>query len=111
MSRATRFASSSQASRATTRATRPASSASRADVGAGSEGALGAAEHDAADRGVVVEHAERVHELLHQLVGERVQLVGTVEEHDRGRLVALDEDEAHPASLRSTNARTALCAS
>ena len=63
-----------------------------ADVGSGGEGALVAAEHDRANLLVPVELLQRAHELVHQLVGERVQPVGTVEQDDRDRLVALDED-------------------
>ena len=66
-----------------------------ADVGAGGEGPLAAAEHDRAHRLVAVELRERLHELVHQLVGERVQRLGPVEQDDRDRAVALDLDQAH----------------
>ncbi len=39
--------------------------------------------------------ASVVHELVHQLVGERVQRLGPVEQDDRDRAVALDLDQAH----------------
>jgi hypothetical protein len=41
---------------------------------------------------VAIELLERVDELGHQLVRERVQLRGAVEEHDRDRLLALDQN-------------------
>ena len=66
-----------------------------ADVGAGGEGALAAAEHDRAHRLVAVELSERRDELVHQLVGERVQRLGPVEQDDRDCAVALDLDQAH----------------
>ncbi len=71
-----------------------------ADVGAGGEGTLGAAEHDRAHRPVSVELLERRHELVHQLVRERVQRVGPVEQDDGDRAVALDLDEAHLRSRK-----------
>ena len=76
-----------------------------ADVRAGGEGALGAAEDDAADLLVVVQRGESVHELAHDLVVERVQRLGPVEQDDRDRRLALDEDDAH--SPRSRNFSTA----
>src|SRR5205085_8060662 len=73
-----------------------------ADVGACREGALGAAEDDAPDRLVAVELAQLRDELVHQLVGERVQLLRPVQQADGDRLVALDEDEVgHRADLDS----------
>ena len=80
-----------------------------ADVGAGREHALAAAEHDAADGLVPVELVERRHDGFHQLAGERVQRLRTVHQHDTDRALALDDDEAH--FPRSRNARTAPCAS
>src|SRR5262249_6994293 len=60
-----------------------------ADVGAGRERTLGAAEHDAADRLVAVEALQLRHELVHQLVRQRVELLRPVQQHDGDRLVAL----------------------
>src|SRR5205807_3576777 len=57
------------------------------------------------DAVVPVQLLERRHELLHQLVGERVQLLRPVEEDDRDRAVAPDDH------LRFRNALTASCAS
>ena len=53
-----------------------------------------AGEDDAADRLVVVEVLERPDELAHQLVRERVQLLGPVEADDRDRLISLEEDRS-----------------
>ena len=44
---------------------------------------------------VAVELLERRDELVHQLVGERVQLLRPVEQDDRDGALALDLDEAH----------------
>src|SRR5205807_2172164 len=74
------------------------------DVGSRGEGPFRAAEDDAADAVVPVQLLERRHELLHQLVGERVQLLRPVEEDDRDRAVAPDDH------LRFRNAFTASCA-
>ena len=62
-------------------------------VGPRGEGALRAAEDDAAHGFVVVELLEHARELLHQLVRERIQRVRPVEEDDCDRLLALQEDE------------------
>jgi len=51
------------------------------------------AEDDAADGLVLVEVAQRRHELFHQLARQRVQLLRPVEQHDRDRRDALYEDE------------------
>ena len=48
---------------------------------------------DAADRLVAVELLEPRDQLLHQRLGERVQLLGPVERDDRDRVVALDENQ------------------
>ena len=61
-----------------------------ADVGAGGEHPLGAAEDDAADLRVGVELLKRRDDLRHQLGGERVQLLRPVEEDGRDRRLALD---------------------
>ena len=66
-----------------------------ADVRAGRERALRAAEHDRPHLRVAVELGERRDELVHQLVRERVQLLRPVEQHDRDLPVALDRDETH----------------
>ena len=60
-----------------------------ADVRAGGERALVAAEHDAADRLVGVELAQSGDELVHQLARQRVQLLRPVEQDDGDRVVAL----------------------
>src|SRR6266545_4502628 len=62
-----------------------------ADVRAGSERTLGAAEHDAADGVVTVESLQLGDELVHELARERVELLRPVEKDDRNRVVALDE--------------------
>ena len=77
-----------------------------ADIGAGGKRPLGAAEHDAADRVVAVEPLQLGDELGHQLVGQGVELLRPVQQHDRDRVVALYEDERI-----SRNAFTASCAS
>src|SRR4029077_10389312 len=66
-----------------------------ADVGAGREGSLAAAEDDRAHRLVAVELRERLHELVHQPVGEGVQRFGPLEQDDGNGAVALDLDQAH----------------
>jgi hypothetical protein len=68
-----------------------------ADVGTGREGALAAAEDDAPHRLVAVELRQAPTELVHQLVRERVQRLRPVEQHEGDRVVALDENERHPA--------------
>ena len=67
-------------------------------------------EDDAADRLVVVEVLERPDELAHQLVRERVQLLGPVEADDRDRLIALDRGR-RSLSLPSRNFLIASCGS
>jgi hypothetical protein len=76
-----------------------------ADVRPGREGALGAAEHDAANRVVAVQLGERLHERAHDLVVQRVQGLGPVEQDDPDRGLPLDEDDSH--SLPSRNLSTA----
>ena len=63
------------------------------DVRAGREGALGPGEHDAANAVVAVQLLEALDELLHQVVGERVELLRPVELNDGDGLVALDQNE------------------
>src|SRR5436190_7469985 len=63
-----------------------------ADVRAGRERPLAPAEHDRPDLVVLVEAAQRRHEVAHELAGERVELLRTVEEHDADPTVALGED-------------------
>ena len=58
---------------------------------------------------VRVELLERADERVHQLAGQSIQRLGTVQQHDGDRAVALDLDDAHLP--RSRNARTAPCAS
>ena len=62
------------------------------DVGAGREGPLTAAEDDAADRLVSVELGQHRDKLVHQLVRERIQRLRPVEQDDRDRVVALEEN-------------------
>ena len=75
------------------------------DVRAGRERALVPANDDAANRLVLVELLQSYDELLHQRTGERIQLLRTVEQHDRDRGGPLYEDE------RLRNAFTASWAS
>ena len=83
-----------------------------ADVGAGREGALAAAEDDAAHRLVGVQLLERGDDLAHQLVGERVQRLGAVHQDDADRAVPLDDDELLVAHFSLPRKRlTASCAS
>src|SRR6266404_6778423 len=63
-----------------------------ADVCAGCEGALSAAEDDDADLRILVELRERGDDRVHQLARERVELLRPVHEHDADSAVALDED-------------------
>lgn len=69
------------------------------------ERALVPAEHDAADRLVLVELLQNCDELLHQLARQCVQLLRPVEQHDCDRGGSLYEDE------RFRNAFTASWAS
>ena len=75
------------------------------DVRAGRERALVPADDDAANRLVLVELLQSYDELLHQRTGERIELLRTVEQHDRDRSGTLYEDE------RFRNAFTASWAS
>src|SRR5918996_4160185 len=75
-----------------------------ADVGPGREATLRAPEDETADRLVLVELRQHTRELVHHLVVERIHDVGPVEQDDRDRLLALDEDQAH---FFSRNLRTA----
>src|SRR5207247_1951813 len=60
------------------------------DVGSRRERALRPTKHDATDRIVAVEPLQFRYELVHQLVGKRIELLRPIQEHDRDRLVALD---------------------
>jgi len=63
-----------------------------ADVGARGEGSLVSAEDDAADSVVAVELRQPGDKLVHQLVRERIQLLGPVQPEDRNRVVTLEKD-------------------
>src|SRR5262249_1862972 len=72
-----------------------------ADVRARGKGAVVAGEDDAANRLVAVELAKLLDQLVHELVGKRVERFRPVEEDDGDRTVALDEDERHRRILPS----------
>src|SRR5205085_11262369 len=75
-----------------------------ADVRAGGERALRAADDDAADGVVAIELLERGDELVHELARERVQLLRPVQEADPDLLVPLDEEDAHTSTVVSESA-------
>jgi hypothetical protein len=63
----------------------------RRDVGAGREGLLAAGQHDAADAVVGVELGQRVAQLVHHVVVERIERLGTVQANHGNTAVGFDQ--------------------